>query len=157
MLISRQTLFDPDAASVTVVGRIENWETGALAEHRHDRHQLVYASKGIIYLTTLNRVWLIPPGRALCIKGGTQHAFNVRRSAEVIVLYINPDPLAGGSECFVAEVGGLMKELMRSCAGLPWDYEPGAEADRLAAVLIDQVKYLKLQPLDLPMPSDPRA
>ncbi len=159
MLISCQTSSDPDTASVAVVGRVENWEAGALAEHRHDRHQLVYASKGIIYLTALNRVWLIPPGRALWIQGGTHHAFNVRRSAEVIVLYIDPliDPLGGGSKCFVAEVGGLMKELMRSCAGLAWDYQSGSEADRLTAVLIDQVKYLKLQPLDLPMPSDPRA
>ncbi|WP_372349352.1 AraC family ligand binding domain-containing protein [Streptomyces sp. KL116D] len=46
---------------------------GEIDAHRHDDHQIVYASHGIIAITTDAGSWVAPATRALWIPAGTVH------------------------------------------------------------------------------------
>uniref|UniRef100_UPI00117F9384 AraC family ligand binding domain-containing protein n=2 Tax=Streptomyces TaxID=1883 RepID=UPI00117F9384 len=46
---------------------------GEIDAHRHDDHQIAYASRGIIAVTTDAGSWIAPATRALWIPAGTVH------------------------------------------------------------------------------------
>ncbi|UWU26135.1 helix-turn-helix domain-containing protein (plasmid) [Rhizobium sp. CB3060] len=159
MLRARQNDSDPDFAAAPVVGRVESWSSTEASFHNHRRHQLIYAIKGVIHVSTQGSRWVLPPTRALWIRANTDHKLSVARAAEIRVLYV--DPAIGcaptSSSCVVVEVTPLVRELISSCAGLPWDYQPGSKEARLCEVLLDQIATLDRSPVDLPIPTDPRG
>lgn len=159
MSISRQTLHDPDLASAPVVGQPEQWMPATVEPHVHMRHQLIYASRGVVHMNTSVGEWILPPSRALWIAGGVEHSLLVKRPASLHVLYIAPDRynLPGIELCGVVEITPLVRELIAACTALPWDYQPETDSSRLVQVLMDRVQLLQHAPLDLMMPSDPRA
>lgn len=150
---------DPDTAEVPVVGRIESWEAGVQAPHRHERHQLICISNGVIHVTTAVGAWVLPTTRAILISAGTEHEILVKRPTKILVLYIDPDEyeLPRDSYCWVLDVTPLMRELISVCAVFPWDYLASGPESRLARVLIDQITMHDHSPVDLPLPIDPRA
>lgn len=158
MVTAHHTGPNPDQAQSPIVGRIEHWQPGELTPHSHAKHQLMYANKGVIHVSTTTGEWLLPPSRAIWINAGTQHSFRVKRPAETNVLYVNPKRyrLSEGQQCKVVNVSPLVRELILSCADLPWDQLNSAQ-ERLAHVLIDQIQILDQAPVDLPLPTDPRA
>src|ERR1700739_722148 len=44
-----------------------------LARHRHDNHQLIYVSSGVLAITTEHGSWVASSDRALWIPAGTWH------------------------------------------------------------------------------------
>jgi len=150
---------DPENASALIVGRTEEWAPGFLDCHRHVRHQLIYATHGVIHITTATHAWVLPPTRALWIKAGTAHSLKIKKPAEVKILYIdNKVPsLQNCLSCVVVNVTALVRELILACADLPWDYSVDSASFRLAQVLLDQLEVLECTPVALPMPSDTRA
>ncbi|WP_026187586.1 helix-turn-helix transcriptional regulator [Ensifer sp. BR816] len=159
MLRIRQNDPDPDFASAPVVGRVESWSSTEAAFHNHRRHQLIYAIKGVINVSTQASRWVLPPTRALWIRANTDHKLSVARAAEIRVLYIDPavDCAPASPSCVVVEVTPLVRELISSCAVLPWNYEPGSKEARLCEVLLDQIATLDRSPVDLTVPTDPRG
>lgn len=159
MLISRQSEVNPDLAPASIVGRVEQWQPGNLAPHRHLKHQLMYAAKGVVHVVTAMGEWVLPPTRAIWISGGTEHALTVKRPADTKVLYIDPMAYDApiGKYCMVAEITPLVRELILTCAEFPWDYSDDSPQSRLSRVLIEQLQALNQAPVDLPLPFDPRA
>lgn len=111
---------DPENASALIVGRTEEWAPGFLDCHRHVRHQLIYATHGVIHITTATHAWVLPPTRALWIKAGTAHSLKIKKPAEVKILYIdNKVPsLQNCLSCVVVNVTALVRELILACADL---------------------------------------
>ncbi|EHI7194577.1 helix-turn-helix transcriptional regulator [Salmonella enterica] len=142
-----------------VVGQTEICAPYTTALHSHERHQLIYATRGVVHMATAAGEWILPPSRALWISGGTQHALMVKRSAEINILYIDPViyPFKSFARCCVVEVTPLVRELISACALLTWNYESGTPDFRLSEVLIDRIKQLDLAPLNLSLPKDERA
>lgn len=159
MSISRQTDLDPDLASASLVGQPEQWTPASVEPHSHARHQLIYASRGVVHMNTAVGEWILPPSRALWIAGGVKHSLLVKRPASLYVLYVDPDAyqLEGSKQCSVIEISPLVRELIATCAELPWDYAKDSASSRLAQVLIDRIQLLQHAPLELMMPTDPRA
>lgn len=141
------------------MGRTEQWLPGDLIYHQHAKHQLMYATSGVVHALTAAGVWVLPPSRALWITAGTEHALKVKRPAETKVLYI--DNMAHNvltrQRCTVVNVTILVRELIMACAGLPWDYAVNSTYGRLSQVLIDQLQTLNDAPVSLPIPTDSRA
>lgn len=159
MLIIRQSLADPDQARIPIAGQVEHWLPGQLAPHRHRRHQLIYATRGVVHVGTPDGQWILPPSRAIWIPGETEHALQIKRPTETRVLYIAPDAYVfpTGKACRVLDVPPLVRELITACADFPADYAQDSPQSRIARVLIDQLQVLQQAPVNLPLPADPRA
>ncbi|MGP2836205.1 AraC family transcriptional regulator [Serratia nevei] len=160
MSLSRQTAFKPEAAAALVVGMVECWPSASQVEmHAHERHQLMYSTKGVMHVTTAGRRWILPPTRAIWISAGTAHAFSAKRPVDVTILYI--DQRAKGvpnwSGCEVLNVSPLVRELISACAVQSWEHGPHSPQGRLSQVLLDQLDALPHASLDLPQPRDARA
>jgi AraC-like DNA-binding protein len=125
-----------------------------IARHRHDDHQLIYVSTGVLAVQTERGSWAASYDRAVWIPAGMwhQHRFYGQSSFHTIGLPVGEAPLPDSSPTIVA-VSGLLRELLIACT----DAElPTAESRRIRAVLRDRLRRAIVQPLALPTAQDRR-
>ncbi|MFD5916678.1 AraC family transcriptional regulator [Kitasatospora sp. NPDC058201] len=126
-----------------------------VAAHRHEVHQIVYAGRGVLAVTTDAGTWVAPATRALWIPAGTLHRHRAygRTVLHTVGLPLDRNPL-GLTRPAVLAVGPLLRELLIAYSS------PGTERTeegrRVLAVLLDQLRHAPEQPLHLPVPRDPR-
>lgn len=129
-----------------------------IATHTHPWHQLVYASEGVMRVETPSGNWVVPPERAVWIPAGFAHAIRMTGAVRMQTLYLRPG-LAPDLpvDCGVVSVSALLRELVLETLrrGMLRDTVP--EQARLAAVLIDLILSIPQVPLQLRLPTDPRA
>ncbi|MFF8812872.1 AraC family transcriptional regulator [Streptomyces pactum] len=127
---------------------------GEIDAHRHDDHQIAYASQGIIAVTTDAGSWVAPATRALWIPAGTVHRHQAHGELDLhlVGLPATVNPL-GLDEPAVLAVGPLLRELIVAYTRDPDN--DGPPRRRLRAVLLDQLTVSREQPLHLPSPTDP--
>lgn len=123
--------------------------------HRHDDHQIVYAGRGVLAVTTGAGSWVAPGTRAIWVPAGTVHAHRAYGELELHFLGLpaTENPLGLDAPTVLA-VGPLLRELIVA-------YTRGADDDsperaRLRAVLLDQLRAAPQQPLHLPTPTEPQ-
>lgn len=123
--------------------------------HRHDDHQIVYAARGVLAITTGAGSWVAPATRAIWVPAGTTHAHQAhgRLELHLVGLPATDNPL-GLDEPTVLSVGPLLRELI--LAYTRGGDENSPERDRLRAVLLDQLRASPQQPVHLPAPTDAR-
>ncbi|WP_243274784.1 helix-turn-helix transcriptional regulator [Streptomyces albus subsp. chlorinus] len=123
--------------------------------HRHDDHQIVYAARGVLAVTTDAGSWVAPANRALWVPAGTVHAHQAHGALELhlVGLPATVNPL-GLDEPAALGVSPLLRELILACTRPPLDESP--QRRRLRAVLLDQLAASAQQPLHLPAPTAPR-
>lgn len=141
--------------------------------HRHDTHQIVYACRGVLSVTTNAGTWVAPANRAIWVPAGTVHEHRAHGDTDLRLVGLTGNPLALDRPAVLA-VGPLLRELIitytddDTAAGPATQPAPepatepgpgspgGGERGRLLAVLLDQLKRAPEQPLHLPAPDDPR-
>ncbi|MGW2329858.1 AraC family transcriptional regulator [Streptomyces sp. NPDC001700] len=128
---------------------------GAIDAHRHDDHQIVYAGRGVLAVTTGTGTWIAPATRAIWVPAGTVHAHQAHGelALHLVGLDASDNPL-GLDEPTVLAVGPLLRELILAYTRTPDDGSP--ERGRLRAVLLDQLRASPQQPLHLPTPTAPQ-
>ncbi|MER7859320.1 AraC family transcriptional regulator [Amycolatopsis sp. WAC 04197] len=136
--------------------QVRSLASGTIVDaHRHDEHQVVYAARGVLAITTDKGSWVAPATRAIWVPAGTVHAHQAHGDLELRLVglpaTVNPLRL---NEPSVLAVGPLLRELIRAYTDPPRDDTP--ERRRLRAVLLDQLRASPQQPLHLPTPDDPR-
>ncbi|AKN73251.1 AraC family transcriptional regulator [Streptomyces sp. PBH53] len=126
----------------------------AIGAHRHDDHQIVYAGRGVLAVTTDAGSWVAPATRALWVPAGTVHAHQAHGALELhlVGLPAAENPLGLHTPTVLA-VGPLLRELIVAHTRGPQDGSP--ERARLRAVLLDQLRASPQQPLHLPTPASP--
>ncbi|WP_328615588.1 helix-turn-helix transcriptional regulator [Amycolatopsis sp. NBC_00355] len=125
-----------------------------ITRHRHEDHQLIYVSSGVLAVHTDHGTWAAGAHRAAWIPAHTWHEHRVHGHAEVHTLaFATQEALLPGDSPTVIAVSGLLRELLIAATepGLP----PG-EARRLRAVIHDRVRRAHVAPLTLPRARDPR-
>ncbi|MEU1669545.1 helix-turn-helix transcriptional regulator [Streptomyces sparsogenes] len=129
--------------------------TGVSA-HRHEVHQVVYAGRGVLSVTTEAGSWVAPATRAIWVPVGTLHEHRAygRTVLHGVGLPVDANPL-GLDRPAVLAVGPLLRELIIEYSRPGADPE-SAESRRLLAVLLDQLRHAPQQPLHLPTARDPR-
>ncbi|MET7969830.1 helix-turn-helix transcriptional regulator [Micromonospora sp. NPDC005305] len=122
--------------------------------HRHDDHQIVYAARGVLAVTTDKGSWITPGTRAIWVPAGTVHAHRAYGELELhlVGLPATDNPLALDTPTVLA-VGPLLRELIIAYTRTPGEHGP--ERDRLRAVLLDQLRAAPQQPLHVPTPTEP--
>ena len=123
--------------------------------HRHDDHQIVYAGRGVLTVSTDAGSWVVPANRAIWIPAGTVHTHQAHGECELHLIGL---PAADNrlrlDRPTVLRVGSLLRELILAYTRSPHDESP--ERKRLRAVLLDQLRGSPQQPLHVPVPADPR-
>jgi AraC-like DNA-binding protein/mannose-6-phosphate isomerase-like protein (cupin superfamily) len=126
--------------------------------HFHNRHQLVYASCGVMTVHTSGGTWVVPAHRAVWIPAGVPHTITMSGAVAMRTLYLKPrlSP-ALPRDCCVLNVSALLKELiLRACAF--GSLKKRIERQRhLLDLILDEMEEIEMVPLHLPNPSDARA
>ncbi len=144
--------------SQAVVAMAKDFSNGHLIPfHRHARSQLLYASSGVMTVTTANGIWVVPPLRAVWIPALTEHQIRCSGTLSMRTLYIKPAFAPKlGKECCVLTVPPVLRELILHATTLPQLYMPDSLEERVMNVILDLVQILEIAPLDLPIPKDAR-
>ncbi|WP_372406108.1 helix-turn-helix transcriptional regulator [Streptomyces luteireticuli] len=123
--------------------------------HWHDEHQIVYAARGVLSVTTDAGSWVAPATRAIWVPAGTVHEHRAYGETDVhlVGLPAGADPL-GLDRPAVLGVGPLLRELIIAYTGEPEDRS--AERRRLRGVLLDRLRHSDEQPVHVPAARDPR-
>ncbi|MGW7290641.1 AraC family transcriptional regulator [Streptomyces sp. NPDC054847] len=135
--------------------RTQSLATGTQIDaHQHDDHQIVYAGRGALTVTTGAGTWVAPATRAIWIPAGTVHAHQAHGDLELhlVGLPATDNPL-GLDRPTVLAVAPLLRELILAHTRPPLDDSP--ERARLRAVLLDRLRASPQQPLHLPTPTSP--
>jgi AraC-like DNA-binding protein len=123
--------------------------------HRHDGNQIVYASRGVLSVTTDAGSWIAPASRAIWVPAGTVHQ---HRAYGTTVLHTVGLPHSANplrlSQPAVLVVAPLLRELIIAYSREPQEQSPARA--RLRAVLLDQLRTTPLQGIHLPAARDPR-
>jgi AraC-like DNA-binding protein len=122
--------------------------------HRHDDHQLVYVSAGVLEVQTAAGSWVVSRDRALWLPAGTwhEHRFYGQSSFHTVGFPAKEAPWREPDPTLVS-VSPLLRELLITCA------DPAltrAEVQRVRAVIGDQLKRSPQRPMTLPAPADSR-
>lgn len=123
--------------------------------HRHDDHQLIYVSSGVLAITTGHGSWVASNDRALWVPAGTWHEHRFYGYTEFHTVGF-PDvgvPLLPVGSPTVIAVDALLRELLIALSGA--DLGPD-EAFRIQAVVRDRMRHAAVQPVELPTARDPR-
>ncbi len=141
-----------------IVGLAKEFPSGYLIEsHQHTRSQLLYASTGVMTVTTDGGIWVVPPLRAVWIPAQTQHQIKASGSLSMRTLYIDPAHCDKTPEhCCVVTVSPLLRELILIAVKMPTDYPLNSPEERIMSVILDQIQHLDVKPLSLAIPKETR-
>ncbi|MGD9055555.1 MAG: helix-turn-helix transcriptional regulator [Desulfobacterales bacterium] len=141
-----------------IVGLAKEFPSGDLIEsHQHTRSQLLYASTGVMTVTTDEGIWVVPPLRAVWIPAQTQHQIKASGNLSMRTLYIDPDHcVRTPKQCCVVTVSPLLRELILHAVKMPTYYPLDSPEERIMTVILDQIQHLDVKPLSLPIPKEIR-
>ncbi|MFF1904447.1 AraC family transcriptional regulator [Kitasatospora sp. NPDC058218] len=144
-----------DPVGAIVVGAFPLAAGQWFAPHEHPRHQLAWATRGVLGVAVGDDSWVLPPTRALWIPAGTVHRTGAPRDSVFHSLYLTPDPcpVDWRRPTVVAVddlLAGLLSHLGRE------DLAPPAR-QRAEAVVFDLLHPLPSTPISVPEPLDDRA
>jgi AraC-like DNA-binding protein/quercetin dioxygenase-like cupin family protein len=122
--------------------------------HRHDDHQIVYAGRGVLSVTTSAGSWVAPATRAIWVPAGTVHAHQAHGNLQLHLVGLPAweNPLHLDTPTVLA-VSPLLRELIIAFTRTEDDNSP--QRTRLRTVLLDQLQTSPQQPLHLPTPKNP--
>lgn len=152
MLQTRQT----DSMPI-VLQASELAEGGRFPWHKHERAQLVYASSGVMTVTTRSAVYVIPPQRAVWMPVGTEHCIDAQRAVTMRSLYID-ETLTGlcPPKPYVLQITPLLRELIMAAFATGNAYSGESPQGRMMHVILDQIAAQPKLELSLPLPTDLR-
>ncbi|MGW1343899.1 AraC family transcriptional regulator [Kribbella sp. NPDC002412] len=133
-------------------GTLEIPAGGGIDPHWHEQHQIVYAGRGVLSVTTDAGSWIAPANRAIWVPAGTLHQHRAYGETDLHTVGLTENPLDLHSPSALV-VSPLLRELILTYTTLESD---PPERDRLHAVLLDQLRRSPQRPTYLPTPRDPR-
>jgi AraC-like DNA-binding protein len=126
--------------------------------HMHRRGQLLHAVSGIMRVETAQVAWIVPPARALWLPPQWPHSVTMRSHVEMRTIYIAPAPCeALPQQPVLAEISGLLRELILALLDEPAEYEESGRGGSVAQLILTELARLRERKLDVPMPRDARA
>lgn len=128
----------------------------AVEAHWHDRHHLVYASTGVLSVTTEDGIWVAPADRVVWVPATTVHAHRAYGTSTLLTVAVpGSAKLATGVRTTVLAVSPLLRELLRTAGGVGDGDTPSDR--RLRTVLLDQLREaVPDNALHLPVVTEPR-
>jgi AraC-like DNA-binding protein len=124
--------------------------------HAHGSAQLIHAIRGVMEVSSGNRVWVIPPQFAIWIPARTLHGIEMPRAVSMRTLYVRPRRVPIG-ECTVFHVSSLLRELILESARLGRLRIRNREESALADLMTVQLLRARAVPSCIRLPAERRA
>jgi AraC-like DNA-binding protein len=126
--------------------------------HRHERGQIVYAVSGVMEMSALDHLWLIPPQRALWVPPNLDHSLRAMGTVELRTVFVHPHtiPSVYPTCPTVVCVSFLLRELLVTAASILEDYDTDGRDGLVMALILRELKWETDAPWCLPMGRDPR-
>lgn len=141
---------------ITAMSR-ENVYGDHIAPHSHPRAQLLYATEGVMRVTTEFGVWVLPPRRALLMAPGVVHESHMLSKVSMRSIYIEAGAAAVfGPGCRVIEVSNLLRELILALIAEPIEYPLPGRGGHLAMLILSELAAAETVPIAIPWPRDRR-
>lgn len=124
--------------------------------HRHDDHQVIYVSSGVLAIRTEHGSWIASNDRALWIPAHTWHEHRFYGQSRFHTIGF---PAQGTAPMLTAEtptviaVDALVRELLIALTNTTLT---PIETQHIQAVLRDRLRKVAAQPIELPVPRDRR-
>ena len=132
-------------------------EGETVPRHSHDRAQLLYATSGIMRVTTDAERFTVPPGRALWMPAALPHAVAMPRGLAMRALFLRADAAgAGPARPAILSVAPLLRELILAACAEPLEWDEKGRGGHLAALILEEIARAPALPLGVPQPRDPR-
>jgi AraC-like DNA-binding protein len=129
----------------------------SIPRHFHQRAQLLYASEGVMRVSTDDGVWIIPPQRGLLIAPGVTHELTMLSNVHMRTVYIEASAALGvGPGCRVIEVSRLLREVILALIAEPIEYSLPGRGGHLAALILSEIAVAATVPIAIPWPRDRR-
>lgn len=125
--------------------------------HHHARGQLIGAARGLLSVDAGSSRWVVPATHAIWIPPGVLHGLRSHGPFAGWSVYVQQgacDDLPD-APCILA-VSGLLQEAVARAASWRSHSALTATQERLAWVILDEIRGAPAAPLGLPMPSDAR-
>jgi len=105
--------------------------------HKHNWHQLLYATSGVLTVDVIGEKLFIPPENAVWLPCGCQHSVSTEYGAELKSLYIDEKyQLLPNDKSVVLEISPMLKALIVEISTFEIEYSlSGYESDVIALVL----------------------
>ncbi|MGP4052359.1 AraC family transcriptional regulator [Streptomyces sp. 2A115] len=143
-------------ATAIFIGHFAMPRGSGFGRHWHTFHQLAWATKGLLRVSSERGAWLLPPSLALWIPAGLPHATEAEGDAVMRSPYIDPAASRGieWTEPTVVSVGPLLRALIDHLVRT--DLAPDARS-RAEAVLLDALHPVPVTSVSVTEPRDPRT
>lgn len=129
----------------------------SILPHSHAKAQFIYASEGVMTVTTESGAFIVPPQFAVWMPAGVVHRIDTAGPVAMRTLYVRPGAITElADEVCVLQVSPLLRELILAAMEFSVAYRSGSAEDRLMQVILDQLRVQKTAPLALSMPKDRR-
>jgi AraC-like DNA-binding protein len=125
--------------------------------HAHGSAQLIYASRGIMEVSSGQCFWMIPPHFGLWIPAGTPHQIRMPDAVSMRTLYLRPRLIDVAPACTVLYVGGLLRELIFEIVRAGKLRTRNRVECALRDVLVSELKRASPVPTLVTLPTDQRA
>ena len=141
-----------------VVGYTRDLKPGdSILPHSHRKAQFVFASAGVMTVTTDRGAFVVPPQYAVWMPAGIVHRINTRGHLAMRTLYVRDDAVPGlPEEVCVLRVSRLLRELVLAAVDIGPVYPSDGPEFRMMQVILDQLRSQPKVPLALAMPIDRR-
>ncbi len=120
-------------------------KTTARSFHTHPVTQLSYTVEGVLYVTVANKLWIVPPNRAIWIPKQIAHKNEMHKDLTVKSLYL-PDSYVSGlpKSVQLLQLTELAKAAISKICNLDSAHLASLAGQRLLAVLKDELKELPI-------------
>ena len=126
--------------------------------HRHPRAQLLFATAGVMRVTTEPALFTVPPGTGLWVPADTLHAVRMNGAVAMRALFLRPDAAASGpTATTVIAVSALLRELILTVCNEPVVWDAKGPVRLVAALALHEISRAATRPLGLPACRDPRS
>ncbi|USH05175.1 helix-turn-helix transcriptional regulator [Grimontia kaedaensis] len=155
-VITEETRFNADVLEAPIIGvaaQIGRHDSGM---HKHNKHQLLFASSGCMSIN-LNGLWcVLPPSRAAWIPAGTIHCAVMRNVVSYRSLYFDAQVSQHlPKEIKIIAVNGLLRELIERMAYWEWEM-PEKDQRAIFSLFCQEFGSAQEEHFALKLPSDRR-
>lgn len=128
-----------------------------VSAHAHGSDQLIYASCGVMQVSSGRNLWMIPPHFGLWIPARTPHEIRMPERVSMRTLYLRPALARLPPACTVLHVAPLLRELIFEIVRVgELRYRNRVECS-LRDVLVSELQRASSVPTVLVLPKDERA
>ena len=132
----------------------DNW---VIPEHSHEKHQLLYATEGVMVVHSAQNQWTVPPNRGFWMPSGHVHSLRCVGVLKMRSVFVRPASFPNlPSETKAVSISPLLSELIKASVSLKPPYAEDSRDARIMHLILDELALLPALPLFLPQPADPR-